>query len=454
MPQYDAVSLTIERPMSATLQPVPSKGPAATTHPATAVDPTRRGPILLACDGPGQSSAPLVAARLLAERLGLALEVVTVLEPEAAYAVALGGLPVFLPEVEDARRARRMDDVRNYIARFSGGAAPLPLHVRCGAIADEIATVARERAATLVIVGASPHQRLNRIIGGERAVQLLRLSGCPVLSVPPGFVALPRKIVVGVDFGPASVRAAQLALSMLADGGTLSLVHVILPVLADRLLRDQTEHNVIDEVRSLFNRLRGELRAYVPERATIETCVKTGEAVEGIVLSAASMDAEVIAVGTHGPRFLERLFVGSVASSVVHAAAQAVLAVPPPSPGQALEFWLRMTGTASTQRRREWGDALDTFTRRNSGRHVSIEVDEPALGAQILGRGYALNGVTYDPHDQRVEVMVGDAAEPLRHLMHSIPNVDSIEMTADDDGREVLELRHGRGHTLVLVDPT
>ena len=81
MPHYDAVSLTIERPMSATLQAVPSKGPAATTHPATAVDPTRRGPILLACDGPGQSSAPLVAARLLAERLGLALEVVTVLEP-------------------------------------------------------------------------------------------------------------------------------------------------------------------------------------------------------------------------------------------------------------------------------------------------------------------------------------------------------------------------------------
>ena len=50
--------------------------------------------------------------------------------------------------------------------------------------------------------------------------------------------------------------------------------------------------------------------------------------------------------------------------------------------------------------------------------------------------------------------MVGDAVEPLRHLLHSIPNVESIEVTADDDGREVLELRHGRGHTLVLVDPT
>ena len=70
-----------------------------------------------------------------------------------------------------------------------------------------------------------------------------------------------------------------------------------------------------------------------------------------------------------------------------------------------------------------------------------------------MGRGYALNGVTYDPHDHRVEIMVGNDAEPLRHLMHSIPHVESIDMTTDDDGHEVLELRHGRGHTLVLVDP-
>jgi len=38
--------------------------------------------------------------------------------------------------------------------------------------------------------------------------------------------------------------------------------------------------------------------------------------------------------------------------------------------------------------------------------------------------------------------------------MHSIPRVESIAMTTDDRSRsEVLELRHGRGHTLVLVAP-
>ena len=68
--------------MSATLQPVSASDAATATnraHPGATAG--RRGPILLACDGTGQSSAPVVAARLLAERLGVGLEVVMVLEP-------------------------------------------------------------------------------------------------------------------------------------------------------------------------------------------------------------------------------------------------------------------------------------------------------------------------------------------------------------------------------------
>ena len=69
----------------------------------------------------------------------------------------------------------------------------------------------------------------------------------------------------------------------------------------------------------------------------------------------------------------------------------------------------------------------------------------------MLGRG-ALIGVTYDPHDQRIEIMLGDAKSTRRHLMHSIARVESIAMTTETrTGNEALELRHGGGHTLVLV---
>ncbi|HEX6052292.1 MAG TPA: universal stress protein [Gemmatimonadaceae bacterium] len=440
--------------MSTTLHETPL--PTAKVAPgATAVsrNPARGGPILLACDGSGKSGAPIIAARLLADRLGLPLEIVTVLEPQAIYSVALGGTPIYLPGIEDTRRNLRIDAVREYVSRFSGDAAPVPIHARFGGVAFEVAEVARARGASLIVVGAAPHQRLNRVIAGERAVQVLRESTCPVLSVPPGFTSLPRNIVVAVDFAPASIRAAQAALLLLADGGTLTLLHLLSPLLGDAPLRDSLGRDPATAVQTMFERLRAELRPYMPTDVTIETQLHTADAVGGIVAAASTLDADVVAVGTHGPRLLERLFIGSVASSVMHAAPQAVLAAPPPPPAESLEFWLRISGTATSGRPRDWMEALDGFTRRNRGRPATLEVDDPQFGAQVMGRGYVLTGVTYDPHDHRAEIMLGDPNTPRRHLMHSIPNVESMAMTMDETGHEALELRHGRGQTLVLVAP-
>lgn len=440
--------------MSTTITATPPTGTETVPGSApAALNPARRGPILLASDGAGKSGTSLIAARTIADALGLPLEIVSVIEPQIVYGMMFDGAPIYVPEVEAARRAERETAVRDYVERFAPDAPSLPVHLRFGAIAEEVAAVARERDATLIVVGAAPHQRFSRIIAGERAVQVLRASSSPVLSVPPGFTALPLHVVVAVDFAPASVRAAQTALLLLARGGTLTLLHMLSPLLGDAPLRDAQGRDPADSVQEMFGRLREELRPYTPADVTVETRVRTGEAVEGIVGAAVSLGADVVAVGTHGPRFLERLFVGSVASSVLHAAPQTVLAAPPPRPAEAMEFWLRIVGTASSQYPRDWAEALDGFTRRNQTRRVVIEVDDPDIGAQQLGRGYALTGVTYDPHDRRVEIMLGDPANPRRHVMHSIPGVESIAMTADEHGHEALELKHGKGQTLVLVRP-
>ena len=415
-------------------------------------NPALRGAVLLATDGTSQSSGPVTAARLIAQRLGVPLEVVTVLEPEIIYGTTLGGVPVYLPEMYESRKERRLEQVNEYLAHHSGRTAASALvHLRSGPTAREIAATARERRATVIVMGAAPHQRVNHMVAGERAVQVLRAATVPVLSVPPGFSALPRSVVAAIDFSPASVRAAQAALLLVAPGGTLTLVHVLSPLLADVPIRDVAGRDPSNSVQTLFGRVRDEMRPYVPSDVTIDTRLTTDSHTNGILETAARLGADLVVVGTHGPRFLERLFIGSVASSVMHAAPTAVLAAPPPPPAEAMDLWLRITGTTTSNRPREWATALDEFTRRNKGHHASIEIDDPEIGAQVLGWG-ALFGVTYDSKDRRVEIMVGDNQRVRSHLMHSIPNVDSIAVTADERGGiEALEVRHGNGHTVIVV---
>lgn len=430
------------------------RGAAATQKGATAKNPTRRGPVLLASDGTETTGAPVLAALVLAERLGVPLEVVTVLEPLPLYGGGLAMGMAVTSEVEEARRDAREAAVMSYVARFSGGASPPLLHTRYGSISHETARVARERSATVVVVGAAPHHRLTRIIAGERAAQVLRTADCPVLSVPPGFGDLPRSALVAVDFGPSSVRAAQAALLVLGDGGVLTLLHVLSPLMGETPLKDQVGRDPSGAVQTLFGRLRDELRPYAPSDVTVETRLVTDDPVAGILGNAQALGADLVVVGTHGPRFLERLFVGSVASSVLHGAEQPVLACPPPPAAESLELWRRISGRVTSERPEEWRAALDAFTRRNLGRSVMLEVDDPEIGARVTGHGYALAGVTYDPADRRVEIMVGDPADPRRHLMRSVVNPEAITLTAGDDWRdEVLDVRHGDGHTLVAIAP-
>jgi nucleotide-binding universal stress UspA family protein len=414
-------------------------------------NPVRRGPVVLATDGTERGGSAVVAAQLLAAHLDLPLEVVTVLEPTPIYAVPEVVIASD-PAIDEARRQARETAVADYVCRFSGGATPPRIHVRFGSVAAEISRFARDVSATMVVLGSAPHRRFRHMASGDRAAQVLHAAQCPVFSVPPSFRALPHTVVAAIDFGPASVRAAAAALLVVRDGGTLLLTHVLPPLVRPASLTGQTENDASANARTLFDHVREELDAFAPRNVKIETRIMTDDAIEGILSSATHADADLIAVGTHGSGFLSRLLLGSVAESVLHEAAQAVLASPPPPPGEALELWRRVTGVASSNREQEWRAALDGFTRRNAGRPVMLEASDPETGAHVAGSGYALMGVTYEPSAHRVEIMVGDASRPLHHLTRSVLNPEAITMRATPTGDgEVLDIRHGRGHTVAAV---
>jgi hypothetical protein len=81
---------------------------------------------------------------------------------------------------------------------------------------------------------------------------------------------------------------------------------------------------------------------------------------------------------------------------------------------------------------------------------VAVEIDDPGLGAQAVTRGFALLGAAWDPHDGRVDLMLGDPGDRRRHLTRSVGDVRSIGVLSGPDGRDVaLRIEHGRGQTIV-----
>lgn len=405
---------------------------------ALARNPARTGPVLLATDGMELGDGPAIAARLLAERLHVPLHVVTVVEP--AYEASHTELGPLLAAVTEEHRQASDHAARRYLNAVLGREYEWHLHVRTGRISREIADTGRELAASLIVLGATPHHRLLRALAGVRAAQVLRRSSAPVFSVPPDLKTLPRKAIAAVDFSPASIRAAQAALLVLGERATLTLIHVPEP--------NEVSFSPTMQLRGVV----ADLQAMAPDDVRIETCEALGEVADAVLAVADQSRADLIALGTHGPGLMERVFVGSVATRVMHLATTAVLVAPPPAVIDAMRMANQASATAWSDRPQDWESALDAFSRRNLGRAVSLDVYDRRIGAQVEARGCVLQGAAFDPHGRRVEIMLALAPNSPQHLTRTMAKVDSVAiLTAPDDTDAALEVRHdaGEGQTVL-----
>jgi nucleotide-binding universal stress UspA family protein len=291
---------------------------------------------------------------------------------------------------------------------------------------------------------------MRRVVGGVRALQIAGRSPCPVLSVTSTWTGLPAVVVAPMDFSPASIRATQAAMLIAAEGARVILVHVPLPVHFRHAIRDKAGSVVGGDVDALFSKALEQLKPLASPGMTFETSLEEGSVVSAVLSVAESERADLIAVGTHGPGPVERFFVGSVAAGLLHNATCPVLVSPPPGMAEFIRLELGMTGDATTDDPAAWGDVLADASKRNAGRRLDIEVDDPSIGAQVQAAGYFLRGIDYDPAERCVEVMVDDGPGGTAHLSRSIANVRSIAIAATPAGRDLaIEIAHGRGHTLI-----
>jgi len=413
-----------------------------------------QGPVLLASDGRGPTDATARVARRAAERLRAPLVVVAALPVPSVYPLPFE-MPMLPVDVDATCRRGLADAVVRRLTPVLGPTDGWTMEIAEGTPAWAVTDVARERGAALLVVGAGGRGVIDRLLGGGAALGIVRHAATPVLAVVAGRERHLRRAVVGVDFGAASVRAARAALALLdRDGETpprLLLVHVVdgspdepprpgMPV-PDRDTRLAT----------MFARLRELLLPYAPDGTTIETRVRTGPVAVALRAAADALNADLIAVGTHGPGWVERLFVGSVADDVLRHADVDVLVCPTPDVAERLRVQLYVGGHDALDRPTDWTRALDLFSERNAGRTARLEVGDPELrGPAVEASRFRFLGATYDPHDRRVSLMLSDPADYTRHLTHSASHVHALEILAGDDGGDrALLVEDARGHTLL-----
>jgi nucleotide-binding universal stress UspA family protein len=413
------------------------------TEPQQGIGASRASPVIVATDGREQSDVALIAGRMFAAGSTSALRVASVLSPMPVMSPE-AVLPIS-PDVEAARRSDLKRGIQMQMARaWSGDLADVELYE--GDPATTIARLAHESNASMIVAGLGRHRVIDRLFGNETALRLVRVSAVPVLAVTNGLTHAPRRIVVAIDYSETSHRAARLALEVAASNATIYLVHV---APRDSTLYDWNGwgSSYKQDAGDALQKMREQL--HLPPGMIVQRVVLQGDPATELLAFATSVNADLIATGSHGHGFVTRMLIGSVTTRLLRCATCSVLTVPHAAAiAQARET--TEPSVVSALDRPEWSRALDEFTRRNVGRRGVLEVDDPEIGAQAQEHDYPLLGATYDRNDGRVELMFGELGDRDRHLSRSIGNVGRIDVLTDERGRDIaLRIGHGAGQTLL-----
>jgi len=142
-------------------------------------------------------------------------------------------------------------------------------------------------------------------------------------------------ILVAVDLSPVSQAVVHMALGVAAARPTeLHLVHVLRPE-PPELVATLHFGTVIEQTKAQLDDLVQDLPNSV-KRVVIH--VRAGEAEVEIAQLASDVSADLIVVGTHGYKGIDRLLLGSVAESLVRNAPCPVLTYRPKS----VSLWERI----------------------------------------------------------------------------------------------------------------
>jgi nucleotide-binding universal stress UspA family protein len=286
------------------------------------MESTRPGGVLLATHGGAKAAAAVRAAELFVKRRQVTMEAFGVIEPVSSDLLSL--IPT-AADFDDERRRMMADAMRTQL--HEAGIDDVEIVVERGFRAECITQRASETQAALIAMGIGPHGLTERLLTGEAVIDVIRRAAMPVLAAVSRSALPAKTIVIGTDFSASSIKAAGLAMALAADDVSVHLVHAWPFMDVHDSDGPVWRHVYRTGAESLFAKMRETIG--LPNGARVATHIVQGEPETVIRHIAQQEAADLIAVGSRGRQFIERLTLGSVAESVVRSATATVIVAPP-----------------------------------------------------------------------------------------------------------------------------
>ena len=296
--------------------------------------------VLVAIDDSSAAAQALDFAIELGKRYQSALLICTAVNQAAIIAAIsspAGGYPDVSNLLDEYDRAAN-ELLAAAVSRATAAGARATSVLVEGSAVRAIADCAKARAVDAIVMGTHGRGGLERMFLGSTAQGVLRLAEVPTFVVREHAGAAPEAasfhfehILIAVDDSEPADAAADVAIGLAAAGGADVLCCTVTETNA--LMERAEEYGfdpdaLLDEMRGLATRLTDAKVALATSHGVkAESIVVEGVPADALLAVAAERHVGLIAVGTHGRGGLSRLFLGSVAESVVRRSPVPVLVV-------------------------------------------------------------------------------------------------------------------------------
>ena len=295
--------------------------------------------LLVPLDGSTAAEQALAVAAAIARRTGTKLHLASVM-PQMPAVLATGEEPATEPALEGELRDHLLEYLESKAdALGTTHGLDVTFALLDGAPVHALAEHARLKRISLIVMTTHGHTGVSRLWLGSVADRLLRRVRAPTLLLRPKD-GVPhtefRHTLVALDGMSEGERVLEPAIELgsLPSDARFTLVQVVEPpvslitrlALSTSSMRQHWRDLQENCARSYLERIAARMRA---RGLRVATQVLSAPGVgEQILELAKAIDADLIAVGTHSARGVERMLLGSVADKVIRGAAQAVLVVP------------------------------------------------------------------------------------------------------------------------------